>query len=293
MDPCTLDGAASRNTLADECRWDHKTPAQFREASRAELKDRYPGQCTFVDGEVRTINALEPLKGQTGTQFEAILTSGEVFKAQKVILASGCRDILPFIDGFEECWGTGVVHCLLCHGHEERGVESVGILALDAFAEPSTLLRVLRTCKQFAARVHIYTHGNGRAAASLKEVTALVPGVTVESKEIDVLEMVDPAGERPSDIRVVLENGQQQQHGFLLYHTATEQASELVTELGIELDDGGDIKLGAFQETSVRGIFAAGDCASTQKYVAIASAMGTMAGAGAAQQLQAEKTYDA
>ena len=194
--------------MADECRWDHKTPAQFREASRAELKDRYPGQCTFVDGEVRTINALEPPKGQTGTQFEAVLTSGEVFKAQKVILASGCRDILPFIDGFEECWGTGVVHCLLCHGHEERGAESVGILALDAFAEPSTLLRVLRTCKQFAARVHIYTHGNGRAAASLKEVTGLVPGATVESKEIDVLERVDPAGERPSDIRVVLENGQ-------------------------------------------------------------------------------------
>ena len=69
--------------------------------------------------------------------------------------------------------------------------------------------------------------------------------------------------------------------------------SELVTDLGIELDNGGDIKLGAFQETSVRGIFAAGDCASTQKYVAIASAMGTMAGAGAAQQLQAEKTYSA
>lgn len=292
-----FDSGDYRNKYASEMHmvstWDHRPPGEYLAASREELSRRYPDQFKLVKEKV---TAIERASGTARglSVFEARGEAGGMWKGRKVILATGVRDLLPFIDGFEDCWGTGVVHCLLCHGHEERGAASVGILALDSFAEASTVLRVARTCKQFASNVRIYTNGNKRVATQLRAVADQVPGCDVEPTVIERLEMAKlPGGGDQDGLHVVLEGAAEgleadHVHSFAMYHAGTEQASPLVEALGVELDDGGEIKLGGFQETSQPGIFAAGDCASQHKYVSIASATGFMAGAGAAQQLQAE-----
>ncbi|KAK8066613.1 hypothetical protein PG997_013360 [Apiospora hydei] len=291
-----FDSGSYRNRFAAEMHmvstWDHRPPGEFLAAGRAELTQRYPGQYTFVNGEVASIKRVS----DGPSIFEASDAAGKQWRGRKVILATGVRDLLPFIDGLEDCWGRGVVHCLLCHGHEQRGAESVAVLALDAFAEPSGVLRVVRSCKQFAKRVRIYTNGNKRAATQLRPVAANVTGCDVEAGVIERLEMVkDPDGGGEERLLVVLEGaeedglaGKEHMHGFAMYHAGTEQASSLVEELGVQLDDAGDIKLGTFAETSQPGVFAAGDCASRHKFVSIAAGTGLLAGDGAAQQLQAE-----
>ncbi|KAJ0122093.1 thioredoxin reductase [Diaporthe amygdali] len=267
-----LDSGDYRNKYATEMHmvstWDHRPPREFLAASRAELSKRYPDQCKLVEAEV---TAIEKVSGtaQGLSIFEARDETGNKWRGRKVVLATGVRDLLPFIDGFEDCWGTGVVHCLLCHGHEQRGAASVGILALDSFAEASTVLRVARSSAQ-------------------------VSNCDVEDAVIERLEMIKmPGGGEEDGLHVVLEGAEEgiapgHVHTFAMYHAGTEQASSLVEDMGIELDENGEIKLGAFQETSQPGVFAAGDCSSLHKYVSIASATGFMAGAGAAQQLQAE-----
>ncbi|KAK7911248.1 Pyridine nucleotide-disulfide oxidoreductase- class-II [Apiospora marii] len=293
-----FDSGSYRNRFATEMHmvstWDHRPPGEYLVAGRAELTQRYPDQCTFVDSEVTTIKRLPG----TPSTFEATDAAGNQWRGRKVILATGVRDLLPFIDGLEECWGHGVVHCLLCHGHEQRGAESVAVLALDAFAEPSGVLRVVRSCKQFAKRVRIYTNGNTRVATQLRPVAANVAGCDVVADVIERLEMVKGAakddGFGAERLHVVLEDAEEgvlaeeHAHGFAMYHAGTEQASSLVGELGVQLDDAGGIKLGAFAETSQPGVFAAGDCASRHKFVSIASGSGLLAGDGVAQQLQAE-----
>lgn len=292
-----LDSGDYRNKYATEMHmvstWDHRPPREFLAASRAELSKRYPDQCKLVEAEV---TAIEKVSGtaQGLSIFEARDETGNKWRGRKIVLATGVRDLLPFIDGFEDCWGTGVVHCLLCHGHEQRGAASVGILALDSFAEASTVLRVARSCKQFASSIRIYTNGNKRVATQLRAVAAQVSNCDVEDAVIERLEMVKMSGGGEEDgLHVVLEGAEEgiapgHVHTFAMYHAGTEQASSLVEDMGIELDENGEIKLGAFQETSQPGVFAAGDCSSLHKYVSIASATGFMAGAGAAQQLQAE-----
>src|SRR5690606_2070607 len=42
------------------------------------------------------------------------------FTAKKLIFATGIKDILPTIKGFEACWGISVIHCPYCHGYEFR-----------------------------------------------------------------------------------------------------------------------------------------------------------------------------
>lgn len=295
-----FDSGDYRNKAAPEMHmvstWDHRSPEAFRAAARAELTGRYPGQCEFVDQEVVAVIRSDSGNEGEGVTFKARDRTGSNYCGRKVILATGSRDLLPGIDGFDECWGRGIVHCLLCHGHEARGARSVGILALGTFAEPSTILRVLRLCKRFAPRVCVYTHGNTRAAARLRDITALVPGSEVESAFIERLEMINEDEDRlPESIRVVLEdtatkNGKHK-HTFVVHYPGTEQASSLAEKLGVKLDAAGDIQTSGFQETSHPGIFAAGDCASPHKYFAAASMMGHMTGAGAAQQLQAEIKY--
>lgn len=292
-----FDSGDYRNKYASEMHmvltWDHRKPGDYLAASREELSRRYPDQFKLIKGEVTKIErASGTARGLS--VFEASDEAGNLWRGRKVIFATGVRDLLPFIDGFEDCWGTGVVHCLLCHGHEQRGAASVGILALDSFAEASTVLRVVRSCKQFATNVRIYANGNKRVATQLRAVAAQVPGCDVEPAVIERLEMVKlPGKEDEEGLHIVLEGAEEgvaadHVHSFAMYHAGTEQGSSLVEDLGIELDESGEIKLGAFQETSQPGIFAAGDCASLHKYVSVASSMGFMAGAGASQQLQAE-----
>jgi gliotoxin/aspirochlorine biosynthesis thioredoxin reductase len=56
---------------------------------------------------------------------------------------------------------------------------------------------------------------------------------------------------------------------------------ELVTDLGLEMTLAGDIKIdGMFQQTSVPGVFAAGDCATMLKQIPMAVSQGAIAGTG-------------
>ncbi|RII08282.1 hypothetical protein CUC08_Gglean007691 [Alternaria sp. MG1] len=82
--------------------------------------------------------------------------------------------------------------------------------------------------------------------------------------------------------------------GFIVHRPATVYKSQhLIEQLGIETVDpaiGRDIKVTSQgNETSVRGVFAAGDTMVVMKQAAIAMAEGLKAASGAGQQMQEEK----
>jgi thioredoxin reductase len=60
--------------------------------------------------------------------FAIITQTGEEFKAEKLIFATGIKDLIPDIKGFSECWGISVIHCPYCHGYEFRK-QKTGIMA--------------------------------------------------------------------------------------------------------------------------------------------------------------------
>jgi gliotoxin/aspirochlorine biosynthesis thioredoxin reductase len=81
--------------------WDHKDPREYRKAARSELQNRY-NTVTFVDLKVTTVT-----KEGNGT-FRAIDAKGNAWTGKKLILATGVKDILPDIPGYEECWVKGM-----------------------------------------------------------------------------------------------------------------------------------------------------------------------------------------
>lgn len=86
-----------------------------------------------------------------------------------------------------------------------------------------------------------------------------------------------------------LADGSQHQVDWILYKPKTVLSTpELVSQLGIELNPMGDIKVGPFHETNVAGVFAAGDCVNMLKHVGAAVSEGFIAGAGCHLQLTAD-----
>ena len=106
-----FDSGVYRNERAAEMHnfvtWDHRNPAEFRKKARDDLLGRYQ-TIQFVDKEIESVQ-----KTPDG-YFEASDASSHVWRGRKLVLAAGVRDLIPDIDGYDECWGRGMyVHCTL------------------------------------------------------------------------------------------------------------------------------------------------------------------------------------
>lgn len=84
--------------------WDHKDPAAFRSATRAEILERY-NTISFEDRQIAKIE-----KTTTG-DFAATTEDGTSFTGRRVLLASGVTDLPLDIKGYDECWGRSM--CVL------------------------------------------------------------------------------------------------------------------------------------------------------------------------------------
>jgi thioredoxin reductase len=96
-------------------------------------------------------------------------------------------------------------------------------------------------------------------------------------------------------VSVEFETGEPVTLGFIAHRPATVNRSQhLIDQLGIETVDpamGGHVKITnpTSNETSVRGVFAAGDTMVIMKQAAIAMAEGLKAASGAGMQIAQEK----
>ncbi|KAI1170916.1 FAD/NAD(P)-binding domain-containing protein [Nemania sp. FL0916] len=256
--------------------WDHEDPEKFRATSRAGL-ERY-GSVTVENAEVAS------LKMRDDGLFETTADGGKIWVGKKVILATGVEDVFPDIPGYAECWISGIFHCLYCHGWEERGASSAGMLAEGDTSVVIVALHFARQALRMADQVTLYTNGNEKLAEDLTTALEAAPApMTVNAKKITKLVK---APER-SRITLEFEDGTTTTEAFLAHKPKTKLRGDLAQQLGLEV--AGCIKVNPpFNQTSVKGVFAAGDCASPMQTVTAALHGGTCAGGGAPLQIQAE-----
>lgn len=88
---------------------DKKTPAAVRNAIRSDI-EAYP----YVRFEQTGINSIH--RNEEG--FVLSKEDGTSSPADIVLLATGMIDILPDLEGLEECWGESIINCPFCHGIE-------------------------------------------------------------------------------------------------------------------------------------------------------------------------------
>lgn len=177
-------------------------------------------------------------------------------------------------------------HCLFCDGWEETGTPSAGVLAEGEASNITICLHLARQALRMSKQVTLYTHGSTQLAKELAEFFTTAPApVTINARKI--VRMVK-ASER-ARVELHFEDGTAKTEAFLAHRPHIKLRSALAEQLGVELLSTGTIKVSPpFNQTSVKGVFAAGDCASVMHNVTTATQAGVAAGCGAPLQIQAE-----
>lgn len=136
-------------------------------------------------------------------------------------------------------------------------------------------------------RVTLYSHGDIQLTNELTKALEAAPApMTVDSRKI--VRMVK-SPER-AQVELHFEDGTTKTEAFLAHKSHVKLRGKLAEQLGVELvSSNGTIKVSPpFNQTSVKGVFAAGDCVSVIHNVTTAIQAGVAAGGGASLQIQAE-----
>lgn len=258
--------------------WDHRPPAEFRAAARENIQSRY-NSISFKNTTIEVV-----ARKDDGT-FEAIDNEKVKYQGKKLVLATGVSDMLPEdIKGFRDLWGKSIFHCLFCHGYEERGAKSAGVLAAGFLTAPPMVLHMARMATNLAEEVTIYCHGNQDLTAQFqKELEG--KGVPVDGRKIV---SVERCGDNGESVKLHFEDGSTKQERFLVNVPNSKLNGTFHEQLGLETDPMAFIKSKPpFNETDVPGVFVAGDCGTMFKAVPQAISGGMFASGGLVAQLAA------
>ncbi|OIN60338.1 NAD(P)/FAD-dependent oxidoreductase [Arsenicibacter rosenii] len=251
--PCNRQTPASHNFLTH----DGRPPGEILAEARRNVQ-RYP-TVDLVAGTVITA-------AQTTGGFTLTTQAGEQLTARKLLLATGVADQMPPIPGFAECWGRSVLHCPFCHGYEVRN-EPIGLLANGEMAH-----ELARLIEQWSPNLTLFTNGPSTLTADqLADVRQL--GIPVIEDEVQAILHQDGFMQavQLADNRTVALTALFSRVPFT-HHT------DLADQLGCAYSETGHIAVDGMGQTNVAGVFAAGDCTTVMRQVAMAVAAGSKAG---------------
>jgi thioredoxin reductase len=194
--------------------------------------------------------------------------------AHRLVLATGVKDAFPDVAGFEEHYGASVFHCPACDGYEARD-QDVVVLGWDA-----RLVGFSATLLNWARSVTVVTAGHRFTGDETERGQLSELGIElVEDTAVSF------TGTRHDLRSVCLGSGRELPTSLVFFSVAHQPRTALALGLGCELDDDGYVVINECGETSVKGVYAAGDLVPGLQLVQVAAATGVVAGVAAAQSL--------
>lgn len=237
---------------------DGKAPAAIMGEGKRQLS-LYPN-ITLHDGKVIRAEKVDE-------EFVVTIEGGGEERAARLILATGISDTLPDIPGLSERWGRSVLHCPYCHGFEVSGGE-LGVLANHPHSAHSAMMIPDWGATTFFTQPLFEPDEEQLARLRAR-------GVRIERSPI-----VELLGASPKLQAVRLADGRTVPLDAIFVAPKTAMASPMAEQLGCAFDEGAFgpvIRIGENKETSVKGVFAAGDAASSMHSGTLASASGVLA----------------
>jgi thioredoxin reductase len=169
---------------------------------------------------------------------------------------------------------------MFCFGYEQSGSPSAGLLATGMLANPMHAIINAKDALKFVDHVTIYTDSNEELKQQLSD--KLIEGMSTDSRSVTTIR----GSKEQTGLYLDFDDGESQHLAFLVHKPDMKLSSSLVEDLGLETVPGIGIKVSPpFNQTSVEGVFAAGDCCSPMRIIPNAMSMGSSAGCGLARQL--------
>ncbi|RSK46527.1 NAD(P)/FAD-dependent oxidoreductase [Hymenobacter perfusus] len=260
-----MDGGTPRNAPSPAVQGfltrDGTRPAELLRLSREQLA---PYQT--VEIQAGRVTAVEVLAQQFRLTIEGETGHTTLLTARKVLLATGVEDELPPIDGMRDLWGRGVLHCPYCHGWEVRDQP----LAVYGRAKLVTGLALLvsRWSSDVVACVEDPAYLTANARRRLRQ-----QNIRVREEPVARLE-----GTKNGELRhIVFESGEKLARTAVFIHAHQHQRTPLAEQLGCRLTSKGAVWIDKKQQTSIPGLYAAGDTTPGTQQAILAAAEGSSA----------------
>jgi thioredoxin reductase len=203
------------------------------------------------------------------------LENGEEVEGARLVLAYGISDELPDLPGLRERWGKSVIHCPYCHGFEFSD-QRLGVLSMS----PMSVHQAMLIAEWGPTTLYL----NGEAAADETALAELEKrGVAIEAAPVKALHGVGTALSA-----IEFADGRTTAVDALYLAVRSRQNSDIARQLGCEMEEvpfGSIIRTDAQKNTTVPGVYAAGDIARGMQSATFASADGVMAGVATHQSL--------
>ncbi|TPJ82776.1 NAD(P)/FAD-dependent oxidoreductase [Mesorhizobium sp. B2-6-2] len=265
-----IDAGQPRNRFAEHSHGffgqDGRAPADILDEARGQLL-AYP--------TVRVIEGRAERAAIAGTSFEVWMNDGEGFGATRLVLATGVRDILPDVPGLAAQWGKTVLHCPYCHGYEVAG-GPLGVLANGPMS--------LHQAELISDWGEVTLFADGLFEPDADQARILEKrNIRFESGKVSEVQDSGSGG-----LVVRLDGNRSASVRALFTAPRNVMASPLAEQLGCAFNEGPlgkAIVVDDKQQTSVPGVFAAGDAARLMHNIAFAVSGGAMAGVAAHQSL--------
>ncbi len=247
-----LDGGPSRASWIPES---HNTPGFPGGVSGDELLARLLQQAGRYGAEVRQARATDLTLSADGFTLDL---GGEPVSARFVLLATGVLDRKPELDGVDEAIRRSLVRvCPICDAFEAID-RRIAVLGDDDRGAREALF--LRTYSEHVALLHL---GD---PASLSDRGALDrQGVEVIATDLAALSLEERT------LTVAQGHGAVRTFDHLYLALGCGQQATLAVQWGADHDDTGSLIVDDHQQTSIDGLYAAGDVVRGLNQIAVAS----------------------
>jgi len=267
------DSGPRRNAAAEQLQnfvtRDGTPPSEFRRIGRQEL-------AAYPNVEVRDVR-VESISGERGA-FHVALGS-QTIQTRRVLLCVGMLDEMLPLEGFRELWGHAIFQCPYCHGWEVRD-RRWGYLGRAA--DSAHLLPFALMARGWTRDLVVFTGGSFEVPEETR-VSLQSAGIRLETAPLARL----VANENRLEA-VELSTGTRVPCDALFAHPPQTQV-ELVRRLGVALDEHGYVQVDPMRlETSIPGVYAAGDLTTRMQGAILAAASAGRAAAMINMELTAE-----
>ncbi|HTI66106.1 MAG TPA: NAD(P)/FAD-dependent oxidoreductase [Caulobacteraceae bacterium] len=218
---------------------------------------RYGAQ--VLSGSVETLERAEG-------GFRLVLADGAALWAVAVILATGVVEHEPALPGCETAVKRGLIRiCPICDGYETVG-KSVGVIGASDHAAAEALF--IRT---YSADVTLVLTGQGPDLSDDRRRALAEAGIEVLRTPIERVRLENGA------VRALDVGGQEHRFDTVYSAFGVTPQYALADQVGARHDENGRLVTGDHQETSVEGLFAAGDVVRGLNQIAVATGEAALA----------------
>ncbi|MEQ4513106.1 MAG: NAD(P)/FAD-dependent oxidoreductase [Dickeya sp.] len=266
-----LDTGLPRNRFADRSHGvlghDHKLPQDILTDARQQLA-RYP--------TIKLVSARAESVSGAIDDFSVLTSDGESLRARRLILSYGVADQIPAVPGFAEGWGSNIVPCPYCDGFEVAD-RHWGLVWSGPMSH-----NYVRLYHDWTNTLTVFADGHDIPADIRADLAHRgIPVIDGRITEVD--------HDASHNATIRLDVAPSVAVDILFAHPRNKPSARLHESLGLATVDtpqGIALKVDERRETSMPGIYAAGDLANPAMHsVTTAVWQGAMAGISAQQSM--------